>query len=288
MITLAVTGALDSHRGRVFFSVGPDGQRGPDCPDVFFSVSAQISWLLWGFLLLPPEFWPSARRGPENPKGAQWHTLSAPPPGYVPDQTSKSGRMSTPPRQPEFRNRAMVSGCAAWHRWEAAQPTTPGMSRPTNAESHPIRPGCDTYTLVLPLISAPDCTDIRSLMYGTTASLFFAQLFGQLFHNFSENFRSRSPKVRSPGQVKWPHLRKTFQSRHGPRFVGRSWNAQKKRQMPFDSWWCADSKNVIFIQIGRWPFSKIALLCPTRYFFSLAIWQSHLFTRRQAFSSPTG
>ena len=51
------------------------------------------------------------------------------------------------------------------------------------------------------------------------------------------------------------------------RFVGRSWNAQKKRQIPFDSWWCADSKNVIFIKIGRWPFSKIALLCPTRYFF---------------------
>ena len=39
--------------------------------------------------------------------------------------------------------------------------------------------------------------------------------FGQLFRNFSENFRSRSPKVRSPGQVKWPHLRNTSQSRHG-------------------------------------------------------------------------
>ena len=36
-----------------------------------------------------------------------------------------------------------------------------------------------------------------------------------MFRNFPENFRSRSPKVRSPGQVKWPHLRKTFQSRHG-------------------------------------------------------------------------
>ena len=44
---------------------------------------------------------------------------------------------------------------------------------------------------------------------------FFAQLFGQLFRNFPENCRSRSPKVRSPGQVKWHHLRKTFQSRHG-------------------------------------------------------------------------
>ena len=52
-----------------------------------------------------------------------------------------------------------------------------------------------------------------------------------------------------------------------PRFVGRSWNAQKKRQIPFDSWWCADSKNVFYIKIGRWPFSKIALLCLTRYLF---------------------
>ena len=43
MMTLAVTGAPDSHRGPVF-QAGPDGQRGPDCPDVLFlSVSAQIS-----------------------------------------------------------------------------------------------------------------------------------------------------------------------------------------------------------------------------------------------------
>ena len=36
-----------------------------------------------------------------------------------------------------------------------------------------------------------------------------------MFRNFPENFRSRSPKVRSPGQVNGPHLRKAFQSRHG-------------------------------------------------------------------------
>ena len=29
MMTLAVTGAPDSHRGPVFFLAGPDGQRGP-------------------------------------------------------------------------------------------------------------------------------------------------------------------------------------------------------------------------------------------------------------------
>ena len=77
--------------------------------------------------------------------------------------------------------------------------------------------------------------------------------------------------------------------RAGPRFVGRPWNAQKKRQILFDSWWCADTKNVFFIKIGRWPFSKIALwvVSNTIFFFSLATWLSHLFTRRQAFSSPT-
>ena len=36
-----------------------------------------------------------------------------------------------------------------------------------------------------------------------------------MFRNFPENFRSRSSKVRSPSQVKGPHLRKKFQSRHG-------------------------------------------------------------------------
>ena len=66
------------------------------------------------------------------------------------------------------------------------------------------------------------------------------------------------------GYLSWArHL----ENAHNSRFVGRSWNAQKKRQMPFDSWWGADSKNVIFIKIGRWPFSKNALLCLTRYLF---------------------
>ena len=36
MMTLTVTGAPASHRGPVFL-VGPDGRRGPYCPDVLFS-----------------------------------------------------------------------------------------------------------------------------------------------------------------------------------------------------------------------------------------------------------
>ena len=35
MVTLAVTGTPDSHRGPVILA-GPGGQRGPDCPEVFF------------------------------------------------------------------------------------------------------------------------------------------------------------------------------------------------------------------------------------------------------------
>ena len=35
-----------------------------------------------------------------------------------------------------------------------------------------------------------------------------------MFRNFPEKFRSRSPKVRSPGQVKCPHLRKKLSNRH--------------------------------------------------------------------------
>ena len=43
---------------------------------------------------------------------------------------------------------------------------------------------------------------------------FLAQLFIHLFRTLNENFRPRSLKVRSPGHVKWPHLRKTLNVRH--------------------------------------------------------------------------
>ena len=43
------------------------------------------------------------------------------------------------------------------------------------------------------------------------APQFFAHLSIQLF---PENFRPRSPKVRSPGHVKWPHLRKSLNACH--------------------------------------------------------------------------
>ena len=61
-----------------------------------------------------------------------------------------------------------------------------------------------------------------------TPEVFFAQLFGQLFRNFPENFSSRSPKFRSPDQVKWPHLRKKKKSNRVPATLveRKIWNFQ--------------------------------------------------------------
>ena len=84
---LPVGRASDSHRGPVFLA-GPDGQRGPDCPDVLFfgfitdfmtylRVSIASAWVLALAGHRPS--------GPQNPREA--HTLSAAPPpslGYVP------------------------------------------------------------------------------------------------------------------------------------------------------------------------------------------------------------
>ena len=98
MMNLAVTGALDSHRGTVFLA-DPDGQRGPVCPDVFFCRFPHgFCDFCEGFCCFRRSFGPRPARGPKTPKG------TSPPPDYVPDQASKSGRMSTLPRQPDFRN----------------------------------------------------------------------------------------------------------------------------------------------------------------------------------------
>ena len=88
-MTLAVTGAPDSHRGPIFLA-DPDGQRGPDSLTGFsvgfrthfvayVMVSVASAWVLALTGLRPA--------GPETPKGA--HTLSAPwlrpcPLGHVP------------------------------------------------------------------------------------------------------------------------------------------------------------------------------------------------------------
>ena len=46
-------------------------------------------------------------------------------------------------------------------------------------------------------------------------------LMPHVFRSFGENFDSRSCKVRSPGQVKWPNYKITFQSRHGYNVLGK-------------------------------------------------------------------
>ena len=67
----------DSHRGPVFLA-GQGALRQPW--RAFLSVSTQISWLLWRFWLLPPEFWPLRAFGPRGLNilggGGGGHTLS--------------------------------------------------------------------------------------------------------------------------------------------------------------------------------------------------------------------
>ena len=52
----------------------------------------------------------------------------------------------------------------------------------------------------------------------------FTHLIPHVFCNFCENFDQMSCKVRSPGQVKWPNYKITFQSRHGYNVSGKLWN----------------------------------------------------------------
>ena len=68
-------GAPDSHRGPVFLA----SQRALRLPwRAFLSVSTQISWLLWWFRLLPPEFWPLRDFGPRGRNTLGGHTLLSP------------------------------------------------------------------------------------------------------------------------------------------------------------------------------------------------------------------
>ena len=49
----------------------------------------------------------------------------------------------------------------------------------------------------------------------------FTHLTPHLFRNFCENFNPMPCEVRSPGQVKWPNYKITFQSRHGYNVSGK-------------------------------------------------------------------
>ena len=82
---LTVGRASDSQRGPVFLA-GPDGQRGPDCPDVLFCrFPHRFHDLCEGFGCLRLIL---GTRGPStlgSPKTPGRHTPSPPPPlGYVP------------------------------------------------------------------------------------------------------------------------------------------------------------------------------------------------------------
>ena len=66
----------------MLFLAGPDGQRGPDCPDVLFCRSPhKVRVFCEGFGCFRRSFGPRGPRGPENHKGGA-HPLPLPP-GYV-------------------------------------------------------------------------------------------------------------------------------------------------------------------------------------------------------------
>ena len=68
------TGALFFFSGGLRWS---EGLQPPWC--AFLSVSAQISWLLWWFRLLLPEFWPERAFGPRDLKTPRWAHPFRPP-----------------------------------------------------------------------------------------------------------------------------------------------------------------------------------------------------------------
>ena len=71
-----------SHRGPIF-PVGPDGQRGPDCPDVLFV--GFRTYLVTAVRVLVASAGALALAGPKTPRRGR--TLSAPPLGYIPAQS---------------------------------------------------------------------------------------------------------------------------------------------------------------------------------------------------------
>ena len=84
---LTIGRASDSQRGPVFFA-GPDGQRGPDCPDVLFCRFPHIFHDLYeSFGCLRLSLGPRGPSALGSPKTPGRHTPSPPPPppiGYVP------------------------------------------------------------------------------------------------------------------------------------------------------------------------------------------------------------
>ena len=92
MVTLAVTGTPDSHRGPVILA-GPDGQRSPDCPEVLFvgfrtDFVTSVRVLVASAVALAPGSPPQKNRG-------RAHTLFAPSLGYVPGPEGGDRRLSS-------------------------------------------------------------------------------------------------------------------------------------------------------------------------------------------------
>ena len=74
---------------------------------------------------------------------------------------------------------------------------------------------------------------------GWTAMANLAAFFA-LSLNFPENFRPRSPKIRSPGQVKWPHLRKKITIGSRPQWL-------RERFEAFRIWYTTKYLQIVYL-----------------------------------------
>ena len=70
----------------------------------------------------------------------------------------------------------------------------------------------------------------------------FTHLTPHLFRNFCENFDPKSCEVRSPGQVKWPNYKITFQPRHSHNVSGS--------YETFGIWWGHQCLQNVLVYLG--------------------------------------
>ena len=102
--------------------------------------------------------------------------------------------------------------------------------------------------------------------------------YPHLFRNFCENFDPMSCEVRSPGQVKWPNYKITFQSRHGYNVSAKVMKFRNKMRSSkcipriFD---IGTSGQVIFCDlpiISQWAKNKLRYI----YFFASLFEWNHI------------
>ena len=102
--------------------------------------------------------------------------------------------------------------------------------------------------------------------------------YPHLFHNFCKNFDPMPCEVRSPGQVKWPNYKITFQSRHGYNVSGKVMKLSEYDEVT------SAYKTYISDFLYRWPKVR-SFLRPPHYKSMGKKINSVIFTSAQAYLS---